>query len=142
LEELSREELIALVKSSGRKRGKQQGSKGNAMPWMSAPDKRVPHRPEGRCGCGTDLAEAPEVGIERSHQVHDLPEVRIKVSKRRVPGPLRVRRRACRLVAGKGVCGTVELWIEPQGAGGVSAGLLARTGAALRPIDRRPVRRA
>jgi hypothetical protein len=47
---------------------------------MSAPDERVPHRPEGRCGCGTDLAEAPDVGIERSHQVHDLPEVRIRVS--------------------------------------------------------------
>jgi hypothetical protein len=27
-----------------------------------------------------DLAEAHDVGIARSHQVHDLPEVRIKVS--------------------------------------------------------------
>jgi hypothetical protein len=30
--------------------------------------------------CGTDLADAHDVGIARSHQVHDLPEVRIKVS--------------------------------------------------------------
>lgn len=30
-------------------------------------------------GCGADLAGARDVGIERSHQVHDLPEVRIKV---------------------------------------------------------------
>jgi transposase len=65
---------------SGRKRGKQQGAKGSAMPWVSVPDEWVPHRPAGRCGCGTDLAGAHDVGIERSHQVHDLPEVDIKVS--------------------------------------------------------------
>lgn len=68
------------AKNSGRKPGKQQGAKGNAMPWVSAPDEWVPHRPQGRCGCGTDLADAHDVGIARSHQVHDLPEVRIKVS--------------------------------------------------------------
>ena len=50
------------------------------MPWVSAPDEWVPHRPHGRCGCGTDLADAHDVGVERSHQVHDLPEVHIKVS--------------------------------------------------------------
>jgi hypothetical protein len=37
------------------------------------------HRPHGQCGCGTDLADARDVGIERSHQVHDLPEVHITV---------------------------------------------------------------
>jgi transposase len=68
------------AKNSGRQRGKQQGAKGNAMPWVSIPDEWVPHRPQGRCGCGTDLADAHDVGIARSHQVHDLPEVRIKVS--------------------------------------------------------------
>ena len=50
------------------------------MPWVSIPDEWVAHRPRGRCGCGTDLAGAHDVGIARSHQVHDLPEVRIKVS--------------------------------------------------------------
>jgi hypothetical protein len=50
------------------------------MPWVSTPDEWVPRRPQGRCGCGTDLADAHDVGIERSHQVHDLPKVRIKVS--------------------------------------------------------------
>jgi Transposase IS66 family. len=67
------------AKNSGRKRGKQQGAKGSALPWASAPDEQVPHRPEGHCGCGADLAEAHDVGVERSHQVHDLPEVRIRV---------------------------------------------------------------
>jgi transposase len=68
------------AKGAGRARGKQQGAKGTAMPWVSVPDEWVPHRPEGRCGCGADLSGARDVGIERSHQVHDLPEVRITVS--------------------------------------------------------------
>ncbi len=67
------------MKSTGRKRGKQKGAGGAAMPWVAVPDERVPHRPRGRCGCGADLAEADDVGIERSHQVHDLPEVRIRL---------------------------------------------------------------
>ncbi|MGH3587987.1 MAG: IS66 family transposase [Pseudonocardia sp.] len=67
------------AKNSGRARGKQKGAKGNAMPWVSVPDETVPHRPGGRCGCGADLADACDVGVERSHQVHDLPEVRITV---------------------------------------------------------------
>ena len=67
------------VKDSGRQRGKQKGAKGNALPWVVAPDERVPHRPQGCCGCGEDLADAHDVGIERSHQVHDLPQVRITV---------------------------------------------------------------
>jgi hypothetical protein len=68
------------AKGSGRKRGKQKGAPGSALAWVSNPDERVAHRPIGSCGCGADLAAAHEVGIERSHQVHDLPEVRIKVS--------------------------------------------------------------
>ena len=68
------------VKESGRARGKQQGAEGNSMSWVSIPDEWVAHRRQGRCGCGRDLAEAHDVGIARSHQVHDLPEVRIQVS--------------------------------------------------------------
>jgi transposase len=66
-------------KGSGRRRGKQQGAKGSSLRWMSTPDERVAHRPEGRCGCGADLGEASEVGIERSCQEHDLPEIRVRV---------------------------------------------------------------
>jgi transposase len=64
---------------SGRGRGKQRGARGSALSWVADPDERVGHRPQGCCGCGADLAGAQEVGIERSHQVHDLPEVRIRV---------------------------------------------------------------
>jgi hypothetical protein len=67
------------AKNSGRKRGKQKGATGNALLWVAEPDETVPHRPHGQCGCGTDLADARDVGIERSHQVHDLPEVHITV---------------------------------------------------------------
>lgn len=67
------------AKGTGRRRGKQKGAKGSAMPWVAVPDKTVPHRPTGCCGCGADLAQACEVGVERSHQVHDLPQVRIRV---------------------------------------------------------------
>jgi transposase len=67
------------VKGSGRKRGKQRGAAGSSLPWVAVPDERVAHRPHGGCGCGADLAEATEVGIERSHQTHDLPEIRITV---------------------------------------------------------------
>jgi transposase len=67
------------AKITGRQRGKQKGAQGNAMPWVAIPDETVPHRPAGRCGCGADLAAAHDVGVERSHQVHDLPEVRVRV---------------------------------------------------------------
>lgn len=67
------------AQNTGRGRGKQKGAKGSAMPWVAVPDETVPHRPQDRCGCGQDLAAACEVGVERSHQVHDLPEVRITV---------------------------------------------------------------
>jgi transposase len=66
-------------RTSGRKRGKQKGAPGSAMPWVAVPDETVPHRPQGRCGCGANLGKAEDVGIERSHQVHDLPEVQITV---------------------------------------------------------------
>jgi transposase len=67
------------TKKSGRGRGKQKGAPGSAMPWVAVPDETVPHRPNGRCSCGADLTRARDVAIERSHQVHDLPEVRIRV---------------------------------------------------------------
>ncbi|MGH3886053.1 MAG: IS66 family transposase [Pseudonocardiaceae bacterium] len=67
------------VRGSGRRRGKQQGAPGSSLPWVAVPDEYVAHRPEGECSCGVGLAEAAEVGIEGSHQTHDLPEIRIVV---------------------------------------------------------------
>jgi hypothetical protein len=49
------------------------------LAWVREPDEQIAHRPQGTCGCGADLSGAAEVGIERSHQVHDLPEIRIQV---------------------------------------------------------------
>jgi transposase len=66
-------------KGSGRGRGKQPGVPGSTLGWVAEPDEHVAHRPQGICGCGADLLGAAEVGIERSHQVHDLPEIRIRV---------------------------------------------------------------
>jgi len=46
---------------------------------VANPDEQVAHRPGGDCACGADLRGATDVGVERSHQVHDLPEIEIKV---------------------------------------------------------------
>jgi transposase len=93
------------AKGSGRARGKQTGAQGSALGWVNAPDEWVPHRPAGCCGCGADLAGAHDVGIERSHQVHDLPEVRVKVTQHDV---YRVR---CG-------CGAEHVGVLPAGVSG------------------------
>ena len=66
--------------AAGRRRDKQPGAQGCWLGWADVPDKTVCHRPRGRCGCGADLAAAADVGIERSHQVHDLPPVAVEVT--------------------------------------------------------------
>jgi transposase len=63
-----------------RKRGKQPGAEGRWLGWADAPDETKCHRPAGRCACGADLAAAVDVRVERSHQVHDLPEIAVKVT--------------------------------------------------------------
>ena len=67
------------VRGSGRKRGKQPGAAGSSLPWVAVCDEYVAHRPHGDCVCGADLVEATEVRVERCHQTHDLPEIRITV---------------------------------------------------------------
>ena len=84
----------------GRTRGKQKGAPGHSLAGWATPDEYVAHRPDGDCGCGADLAGAADVGVERSHQVHDLPEIEIRVRQHdlyRVR--CGVRPRACRRVA-------------------------------------------
>ena len=130
------------AKRSGRERGKQHGASGSSLPWVADPDERVAHRPHGDCVCGADLGEAVQGGIERSHQVHDLPEIRITVRQHDV---YRVRcacgREHVARVARRDVTGPVQLRDEPQVAGRVPAGLPARPGGALRRADRRSHRR-
>ena len=93
------------VKGSGRARGKQQGAPGSWLAWVGSPDEWVAHRPGGHCGCGADLAGAVDVGIERSHQEHDLPEIRLRVRQHDV---YRVR---CR--CGREHLGTLPAGVSP-----------------------------
>jgi len=67
-----------------RKRGKQPGAPGRWLGWVDTPDETKCHRPAGRCACGADLAAATGVRAERLHQVHDLPEISVKVTQHEV----------------------------------------------------------
>jgi transposase len=49
------------------------------LAWSEDPDETVGHYPLGVCGCGAELADAAEVGVARSHQVHEVPLVTVKV---------------------------------------------------------------
>ena len=59
-----------------RKRGKQPGVPGTHLPWLDEAGVRVvDRRPQGSCGCGADLADAADEGVERACQVTDVPTV-------------------------------------------------------------------
>jgi transposase len=59
-----------------RGRGKQPGAAGSHLPWLDESDVDVVHRrPQGSCGCGADLADATDLGVERACQVTDVPLV-------------------------------------------------------------------
>jgi len=58
-----------------RKRGKQPGAPGAFLAWRDDPDATVPHLPVGACGCGADLADALDLGVTRSHQQHEVPQM-------------------------------------------------------------------
>jgi transposase/uncharacterized coiled-coil protein SlyX len=82
---------------NGRKPGGQKGHPGSTLAQVADPDETLRHEP-GLCGgCGTDLAGAPEVGVER-RQVFDLPPMRVHVTEHQ----LITRRCGC----GVTTCGT------------------------------------
>ena len=86
---------------SGRGPGRPKGQAGFTLEPVEVADQRVPHEP-GRCaGCGTGLAGAPVVGMER-RQVFDLPVVRLEVTEHQ-------------LVARRCECGTVTKGRAPAG---------------------------
>jgi transposase len=58
-----------------RRPGKQPGAPGAHLAWNPDPDERVPHFPQGCCGCGADLGAARDLGVRYSRQVIDLPPV-------------------------------------------------------------------
>jgi transposase len=64
----------------GKRQGKQPGAPGAHLAWSDDPDEREPLFPFGECGCGRDLGEALDLGIARSHQIVDTPEVTATVT--------------------------------------------------------------
>lgn len=63
-----------------RSRGKQPGAPGSNLAWREVPDERVDRFPEGRCGCGADLAAGRDVGIVDRYQQHEIPPVAVRVT--------------------------------------------------------------
>jgi transposase len=80
----------SLRRKSGRKPGGQPGHPGSTLALVDDPDERLRHEPALCTGCGADLADAPEVGVER-RQVFDLPPVTVRVSEHQLVS----RRCAC-----------------------------------------------
>jgi transposase len=86
---------------SGRKPGGQQGHPGATLAQISDPDATVRHEPGPCGGCGGELADAPEAGMER-RQVFDLP-------------PLRVRVTEHQLITRRCACGVMTCGAAPEG---------------------------
>jgi transposase len=63
-----------------RSRGKQPGAPGSQLAWTDAPDKRLDRFPQGRCGCGSDLGAAQDLGIVDRYQQHEIPQVSVKIT--------------------------------------------------------------
>jgi transposase len=68
---------------------------------VDKPDERLRHEPGPCTGCGADLAQAPEVGMER-RQVFDLPPMTVRVTEHQ-------------LVARRCACGITTCGAAPEG---------------------------
>jgi len=91
----------SLRRRSGRKPGGQPGHPGSTLTLVADPNERNRHEP-GRCrGCGTSLANALEVGMER-RQVFDLPPMTVRVVEHQ-------------LIARRCACGTTTCGTAPEG---------------------------
>ncbi|MEO3863898.1 DUF6444 domain-containing protein [Acrocarpospora sp. B8E8] len=55
------------------KRGKRPGAAGFGLAWDNDPDVRIAHRPRGTCPCGTDLADAADLGVSDCFQQVEIP---------------------------------------------------------------------
>jgi transposase len=65
---------------SKRKRGKQPGARGANLSWTEGPDAQHDRFPKGRCGCGSDLAGATDLGVVDRYQQHEIPQVTVTVT--------------------------------------------------------------
>jgi transposase len=91
----------SLRRRSGRKPGGQPGHPGSTLALVDNPTQRRRHEPGPCTGCGADLVDAPEVGMER-RQVFDLPPMRVQVIEHQ-------------LIARRCGCGTTSTGTAPQG---------------------------
>ena len=69
----------SLRRRSGRKHGGQPGHRGSTLAQVADPNEWLRHEPGPCSGCGADLGDAPEVGMER-RQVFDLPPITVRVT--------------------------------------------------------------
>ncbi|HEY3608498.1 MAG TPA: IS66 family transposase [Pseudonocardiaceae bacterium] len=88
---------------SGRKPGGQPGHPGSTLALVTDPHQRLRHEPGPCSGCGADLADAPEVSVER-RQVFDLPPMAVTVTEHQ-------------LIARRCACGTTTCATAPDGVG-------------------------
>lgn len=64
----------------GRSRGKQPGAPGANLAWVQDPDELLDRFPQGRCGCGNELADATDLGVSDRYQQHEIPQVCARVT--------------------------------------------------------------
>ncbi len=69
----------SLRERSGKKPGGQPGHSGATLAQVADPNERLRYEPDACCGCGADLTDAPEVGMQR-RQVFDLPPITVLVT--------------------------------------------------------------
>jgi transposase len=91
----------SLRRRSGRKPGGQPGHPGSTLALVDNPNERKRHEPGPCTGCGADLTDAPEVGVER-RQVFDLPPMTVRVTEHQLIA------RRCR-------CGVTTCGAPPDG---------------------------
>jgi transposase len=91
----------SLRRQSKRKPGGQEGHPGSTLAQVADPHERVRHEPGACVGCGDDLSDAPEVGVEK-RQVFDLPPMTVRVTEHQV-------------IARRCTCGTTTCGTAPEG---------------------------
>ena len=91
----------SLRRKSGKKPGGQPGHPGATLALVDNPNERKRHEPGPCAGCGADLSDAPEVGMER-RQVFDLPPMTVRVTEHQ-------------LIARRCSCGTTTCGAAPEG---------------------------
>jgi transposase len=91
----------SLRRKSGGKPGGQPGHPGSTLALVADPDERKRHEPGACIGCGAELVNAPEVGVER-RQVFDLPPMTVRVTEHQ-------------LIARRCACGITTCGAAPDG---------------------------